>query len=142
MSKQRTKSKIAKRAELPKEVKIVVGILEDTEYPNGEKLFNVAADNIYGTEKIPPRNYIQASIKEFKQASVDFKKNWLQRWKKNLETETAVSKFGHEAKTIEKANILTFRDPPNAPSTIKKKGFNNPLIETGLLFNSIDWKKK
>jgi len=28
--------------------------------------------------------------------------------------------------------------PPNAPSTIQKKGFDNPLVETGTLARSID----
>lgn len=36
--------------------------------------------------------------------------------------------------------MRNFDDPANAPSTIARKGFDNPLIETGRLRQSIDWE--
>lgn len=39
-----------------------------------------------------------------------------------------------------KKSIRDFSDPPNAPSTIKKKGFNDPLIDKGTMQNSVDFE--
>jgi len=39
-----------------------------------------------------------------------------------------------------KENIFRGEPPPNAPSTIEKKGFNAPLWETGELFNTVSYK--
>ena len=36
--------------------------------------------------------------------------------------------------------IVALKDPPNAPSTIAKKGSANPLIDTGRLRQSIDFE--
>jgi hypothetical protein len=37
-------------------------------------------------------------------------------------------------------SIVDTNDPPLAESTIKRKGFDKPLIETGHLFNSVDFE--
>lgn len=29
--------------------------------------------------------------------------------------------------------------PPNSPRTIERKGFNNPLVDTGLMHDSVSW---
>lgn len=39
-----------------------------------------------------------------------------------------------------KQSIITWSIPPNAPLTIELKGFNNPLIETGLMRDSVKYK--
>ena len=36
------------------------------------------------------------------------------------------------------ASIRNFSDPPNAPSTVRKKGFNKPLIDTSDMLKSVD----
>ena len=41
------------------------------------------------------------------------------------------NQIGIEAATRYKAKIESIKSPPNAPSTIARKGFNNPMIETG-----------
>lgn len=37
-----------------------------------------------------------------------------------------------------KDTIRQFNDPPNAPSTVRQKGANNPLVDTGRMLNSIN----
>jgi hypothetical protein len=37
-------------------------------------------------------------------------------------------------------SIRSLKDPPNAPSTIKRKGFDSPLIDTGTMLNSVDYE--
>ncbi len=36
--------------------------------------------------------------------------------------------------------IIDFKDPPNAPSTIRAKGFDDPLIHTSHMLNSADYE--
>lgn len=38
--------------------------------------------------------------------------------------------------------IEDWSNPANAPATIKKKGFNNPLVHTETMMNSIKWRIK
>lgn len=35
------------------------------------------------------------------------------------------------------SSIRAMQDPPNAKSTVRKKGFNNPLIDTGMMLKSV-----
>ena len=39
-----------------------------------------------------------------------------------------------------RASIIAMKSPPNAPSTIRKKGFDDPLIDTGHMLNSVDFE--
>lgn len=36
-------------------------------------------------------------------------------------------------------SIVEFSDPPNAPSTVRRKGFNKPLIDTGTMQRATGW---
>ena len=48
--------------------------------------------------------------------------------------------IGAKAAAIMKRTIRDFDDPPNAPATIKKKKSSNPLVDTGLLMQSVTWE--
>jgi hypothetical protein len=37
-------------------------------------------------------------------------------------------------------SLVNWTTPPNAPSTIARKGFNKPLIDTGFMQRKIDYK--
>lgn len=43
------------------------------------------------------------------------------------------AKLGKRVSNDLKIAIAKWSDPPNRPSTVKRKGFNNPLVEKGLL---------
>jgi hypothetical protein len=48
--------------------------------------------------------------------------------------------IGNVARDDIKKTIKDMKEPGNAPSTIAKKGFDDPLIETRKLWASIKWK--
>lgn len=50
------------------------------------------------------------------------------------------TKIGMKAKKDLKQAVADWDTPPNAPYTVAEKGFNNPLIDSGLLYESIDFK--
>lgn len=51
----------------------------------------------------------------------------------------ALKTIGVFAQGAVRSYMTDLQDPPNAPSTIKKKGSSNPLIDTGELRSSITW---
>lgn len=50
----------------------------------------------------------------------------------NWDINLLLNKIGIEAATQYKNIIEEIKSPSNAPATIKKKGFNNPMIEMGM----------
>lgn len=119
-----------------------VGFLEEATYPNadGESLpvAQVAYWNEYGTEDIPPRPFFRKTIAE---NSPDWGKQAAQLLKSNnYDVDITLNKLGEHIKGQVTEAILTYEDPPNAPSTIKKKGFNAPLRDTGTMSKLISYE--
>lgn len=56
------------------------------------------------------------------------------------DVETAFGRLGDVVVGQLRATIKGFNDPPNAPSTIREKGKNNPLIDSGLTISSITYE--
>ena len=119
---------------MKREFKISAGIIGD------EKLANRARWNEYGTEKIPPRPFI-------KHAADYISKEFIDRLIKAAmegnaaEMDIQQNNIGRQMVGNIRAAILASNYPPNAPSTVKKKGFNFPLIETGEMYMNIKYKK-
>lgn len=55
----------------------------------------------------------------------------------NMTKHEALTEIGQLIEGETKKYMINLRSPANAPSTIKKKGSDNPLIDTGLLVGSI-----
>lgn len=90
------------------------------------------------TITIPARPFFKTMI--FKRSG-----DWGRQFGKILKaadynTATALALFGELAKGQLQQSIREFADPANAASTVRKKGFNKPLIETGHMLNSVDYE--
>ena len=57
-----------------------------------------------------------------------------------MDESQALSKAGIMLKNAIQKEITNLKEPPNAPSTIMKKGSSNPLIDTGLMRSKVEWK--
>lgn len=112
-----------------------VGFFEGATEADGTSVPLVAALNEYGTKNSPPRPFFRQTIDSRADA-----------WAKNIGT--ALKKTGYDAKTAMglvgqgakediQRTINQFATPPNAPSTIARKGFDHPLIDTATLLNSV-----
>lgn len=122
---------------------VSVGFPESKKYPDGTDLLVVAASNEFGTTdgRIPERSFLRAGILEKKNVIKDF-------WKKGkaakllmgeLPPEKALSLLGLQGQTIVQNKIRAIQDPPNAESTIARKESSNPLIDTGLMIQSVTY---
>lgn len=109
-------------------------------YPDGTPLLLVAAANQFGTPTIPQRDYFTpgavAAVKdtaEIREAGVQAINAGKAKPAEVLEA------MGPFAEAALKRTIADFTNPPNAPSTIAKKGDDNPLEDTGMMRNAVTY---
>jgi hypothetical protein len=122
---------------------IKVGILDDAVTPAGEPIAEYAAINEYGTESIPARPFIRGYIENHAEDIKSWQVNYYKQVSEGkISAKDAAEKMGKKAKTGIKRYIKTPSNfVPNAPSTFRRKhGTNRPLIDTGLMRDSVNYR--
>lgn len=127
--------KIAKSLVGPREVE--VGIFDG---------FSVqkAIWNHEGTSRgIPPRPFFDVAMDtnkgKYRMAMI---KSAIDILRGKTNTQGFLTKLGILAQGDVQQAIVDFSSPPNAPSTIAKKGFDNPLIDTGEMKGDVTYRVK
>lgn len=130
-------------------VKLEFGVTNNKYPEKNISVGQVAIINEYGTETIPPRpafriglersvtknkKLIDAALKNITNHLLTGRKDSIQR-----QLTQALTQIGKSAKKETKDIIKQGSMTPNAPLTIKKKGFDHPLWETGLLYESVEY---
>lgn len=113
-----------------------VGFLENATYPDGRSVAMVAAANNFGTARIPPRPFFSNMV-------ADKSPEWGRILANLIEkhgVEKAMALMGEGIKGQLQESIRETNEPPLAESTIKRKGFTKPLIETSNMINSVDYE--
>lgn len=117
--------------------KLKVGFLSGATYPDGTPVAQVAAENEFGTDTIPTRPFFRSMIAKHSGTwGVQLAKAMSHY---NEDADKALGLMGEVIKGQLQDEIVQFSTPANAPSTIAAKGFNNPLIDTGHMRNSVDY---
>jgi len=113
--------------------KIEVGTVTNYSVKGGFNAFGLS--NVLDTGSgrgVPGWNYNQKAFEQFKpMAARYFKEGVAKIINGSFSVEAMTNKIGTEASTKYKAMIERIKSPANSPATSKKKGFNNPMIETG-----------
>lgn len=99
----------------------------------------VATFNEFGGGHTPPRPFMRDTVR----------KNW-RKWRTfiqdrlpiNLDWRKMFIELGDIVKDDIRNEIITYNYPPNAPSTIKMKGFNDPLVDSGQMAESVRMEVK
>ena len=117
-----------------------VGILGTQKYPAKDgkgdvSVAQVAYWNEYGTATIPARPFFRNTIAEKQDEWADNAASRLQQ--ADGDVGKALALIGEDVKGDIVETIQNFSEPENAPSTVKKKGFNKPLIDTDGLLKAI-----
>ena len=111
-----------------------VGVLENATYPDGTPVAMVAFWNEYGTRTSPVRAFFRTTVSENK-------KNWVlsvqNLMKMHNDPQQVMGLIGVNIQEQLVHSINTWSDPPNAPYTIEKKGFDAPLRDTTRMSKSI-----
>ena len=90
---------------------------------------------------IPERSYLRAWFDE----NVDVLQATMERLigqvvEGKISGRAALETIGGYVATHVQAYMVDLKTPPNAPSTIARKGSSNPLIDTGQLKDAITWR--
>lgn len=130
-------------------IKLEFGVTNNKYPEKNISVGQVAIINEYGTETIPPRpafriglersvaknkKLIDAALKNITNHLLTGRKDSIER-----QLTQALTQIGKSAKKETKDIIKQGSMSPNAPLTIKKKGFDHPLWETGLLHESVEY---
>lgn len=120
--------------------KVRVGIIEQANYEgsDGESVAQVAFWNEYGTATIPPRPFFRNTIAEHKDEWPKQAAEMLEANGGDVRQTLELMGDGVKGQIVE--TIQDFREPPNAAATVKQKGSDKPLIDTGTLWRSIDYE--
>lgn len=120
---------------------VVVGAFKSVPEHTKEEMAEIVRINEFGTSKIPARSFLRGTIHKNR------KHGWRFAGKEAVKgiISGRISAIGaYEAigsRMVEDVHHqIDTIGPDNAPSTIAKKGRNQPLIDTGGLYRSIDKK--
>ena len=131
-------------AELEKlaESEIEVGFQGDETYDDGTSLAEVAAYNELGSSDTPARPFMRQSFENHEselKAACDDANTLLSN---GGTAEQALNQIGIICRGLVQEEIVEGYFAPNAPSTIKKKGSDQPLIDTGYMRQSVNYVVK
>lgn len=120
---------------------VKVGILSDRYVnKNGENVLQYAIANEFGTEKIPERSFIRSTADNQKNKWIDAVDEDLGLiYENKLTANQALARLGTIGQKDIKETINNNVPPPNAESTIRKKGSSKTLIDTGAMLESIEY---
>ena len=117
---------------------LTVGFFDET-YPDGKRIGRIATINEYGVPEHnqPPRPFMRYTVIKNRSKWVDILQDMLPE---NMDVKRSLEILGDVVSEDVSDMIKAFADPPNRPSTIARKGFNDPLVDTGLMRDSVGWK--
>lgn len=106
----------------------------------GEDICNIAAWNELGTSTTPSRPFMRDSVDNHAEQINAFLKKQIALLAKGATTAEQVLKaIGVYQKGLVQKEIVDGTFEPNAPSTIKRKGSDKPLIDTGKMRQSVNY---
>lgn len=129
------------------ESKIQIGLFAEV----GDKVLTKAIVNEFGTTKagknnnviIPERSFLRSTYNaQYKKVGSRFQKIFESISKKNYDIDSKLKLIATEQVAETKKTITNLKNPPNALSTIARKGSSNPLIDTGEMRSKINYKIK
>ena len=125
-----------------KPASVKVGFLAKSTYPDGTPVAMIAAINEYGAPSRgqPPRPFFRRMIAA-KQGEWPVAVAGLLK-ANDLDAARALDLAGAAIAGQLRQSIRDLTDPPLAASTIRRKGFEKPLIDRGHMLNSVDHEMK
>ena len=117
---------------------IEVGFFVGSTYKNGKDVTEIAKKNNEGI-KVPKREFMIPATNKASNKTINITVNSIAG---GMDEQQALSRAGIMFKNAIQREITNLKEPPNAESTILKKGSSNPLINTGLMRSKVEWKFK
>jgi hypothetical protein len=127
---------------LSKPATVRIGFLEGARYPDGTPVAMIAAIQDFGAPRvgIPPRPFFRNMISAKKgewPASIAG-----QLKETNYDVDLTLRRTGEAVVGQLRESIQQTNAPPLKPATIRRKGFEKPLVDTGKMLNSVEYEVK
>ena len=123
-------------------MEVQVGFQGDEKYEDGTTIAEVAAYNEFGSSDTPERPFMRQSFENHEselQAACDAANRLVSS---GGSADQALQQIGVVAKGLVQDEIVNGGFAPNAESTIKKKGSEQPLIDTGTMRQAVNFVVK
>ena len=128
-----------------------VGWFQEARYDNGTPVAWIALLNEYGyitSGKYkgyhPPRPFFRTFWQAYSTTEIATKLHIIPMVQQvalgRMTWNSLYKKMGDELVKLVKERIVTYKTPANSPLTISLKGFNDPLIETKTMLNTIRYR--
>lgn len=114
-----------------------VGWPASARYVTGESVAEVAVSNEFGRGNVPARPFIRAAMRDDSRKIETAVKYAVTDFINGGNVNDVYNEIGEAAVEAIIMQIKSGGFAPNAPATVKIKGFNKPLIDTGLMFQSL-----
>jgi len=115
-----------------------VGFHKESRHFDGQFVAAIAAFQEFGTGNIPARPFMRQAI----DSNLDnLKRAYFIAMKSDNLRPRALEIVARKLLAGIQDQIISIKKPRNAKSTIRRKGFDNPLIETGLMLESVKSKR-
>lgn len=118
---------------------VETGFFEDAKYDDGTPVAGVAAAHEFGDGDLPERPFFRQANEEAKASLLKILKSDIDVKNMAVDAQLAGKLGAVHAGHIQKA-IRDLKDPPLKPQTIERKGSSNPLIDSGLMMQSVTHK--
>jgi hypothetical protein len=114
------------------------GFFAGETYPDGTSVPEVAFYNEFGTSKSPARPFFRSAISNDSDEWGDVAGKAAVAT--NYDGIATLTVVGNQIVESITQSISGWQDPANAPSTVKSKGFNKPLIDTAQMLRAPTFK--
>jgi hypothetical protein len=113
-----------------------VGFLAGATYPDGKPVAMIAAIHNWGApaRNIPPRPFFTNMIVKYGPGWPQLIRDQLRAT--NYDARETMNRVGAVLVGQLKQSIRDTNEPPLAPATIRRKGFDKPLIDRAIMINS------
>jgi hypothetical protein len=113
------------------------------QHHSGMSIAEVAAQNEFGTSRIPQRSMLRATVEIYAHKYQDaLRKIGIGITHGRIDLKGGLDLLGVMIKGDVQKRIAAGIMPPNALSTIKRKGSRTPLIDTGQMRNALEHEVK
>ena len=102
-----------------------------------DDIINIALMNNYGTRNIPRRPFMDNAQKKIQEVWPKYQKLMMTS---KMSPKKIMQMFGEEVTGIIQDEIMNGNFVPNAESTVRRKGKNKPLIDTGRMLRSVTYE--
>lgn len=120
-------------------LQVRVGIQQGTVNEDGVDMVDIAMFNELGTVRIPSRPFLRDSVDAHTDEINAFLQSMRSQLVRGSSAEQILKKIGVFQKGLIQEEIVNGDFVPNSPETIKRKGSDKPLIDTGRMRQSINY---